>query len=368
MIERYSCPEISDIWTDNNKFLLWTTIELAFLKRLKGEEPTFKPTVFPDEWVQEIHDIELKTRHDTAAFVEWLEKKTHNRFVHFGLTSSDVIDTAFSLQIQQTNEALITLLGQACKPLLDLAHKYAQTQITGRTHGQAAEPLSLYNKFLAYHDALQFHRPLGPYYGKLSGSVGDYKYFTREVEKDTLEDLGLRHCPAQDGQVIHRTVYAQHMNSWALLASTVAKIATDIRLLAQTEIGEVQEGFNKGQVGSSSMPQKHNPILAENLCGLARVVRGYQTTAMQNIELWNERDISHSSAERIIYPDASTALGFMLKRLAGLLTTLQVNKDRIKHNLDKQAQAMSSQAEMLQLIESGCSRSEAHAKMRNKGV
>jgi adenylosuccinate lyase len=202
------------------------------------------------------------------------------------------------------------------------------------------------------------------YYGRLRGSVGDQKYFDKAIELQALEKLGLEPCPVNDGQIMHRALFSRYMNTWATLGSTIGKIATDIRLLAQTEIGELQEGFSKNQIGSSSMPHKHNPIFAENLCGLARVIRGYQTAAMQNIELWNERDISHSSSERIIFPDAVTTLGFMLHRLKDVLFSMRVNTDRMAENIEKYGVGMESQKKMLKLINQGSTRKEAHALMR----
>jgi adenylosuccinate lyase len=192
------------------------------------------------------------------------------------------------------------------------------------------------------------------------------KYFRPEVERTALANLGLSPSTVNDGQIIHRGYFATTMNDWAVTASILAKLATDIRLLAQSGIEEIQEGFAKGQMGSSSMPQKRNPILSENLCGLARVMRGYQATAMQNIELWLERDISHSSAERIIFADAAVLLGFMLKRMDSILKRLQVNEDKIKANVEKYQAQMSSQDEMLKLIEGGMSRRQAHETLKKR--
>jgi adenylosuccinate lyase len=363
MINRYGCAEIESIWTDNHRFLLWSRIELVFLKAFKGIDVD-EFDAFSDEWVSEIKVIEDRTKHDVAAFVEWLEGKVGNRYIHYGLTSSDILDTAFSLQIRETNAILNRMVAHLREILYTLSVKYKETIITGRTHGQAAERIRLGDKFSAYEMSVLLNSPSGPYYGKLSGSTGDYKYFEKNVEYKTLKQLGLSACPIKDGQIIHRSIYANYMNQWALLASVIAKIATDIRLLSQSEICEIQEGFSKGQMGSSSMPQKCNPIMTENLCGLARVIRGYQTTAMQNIELWNERDISHSSAERIIFPDAAIILGFMINRLISVMSNIQVRPDNILNNLSKHLKSMESQARMLALIDSGHSRKEAHELMR----
>jgi adenylosuccinate lyase len=372
VIPRYDYHPISAIWSDNNRYLLWTNIELAFLEAFRGVrvEPL---DVFYDGWVKKIQGKEQTLKHDVAAFVEWLEHeylyakiKTESRFVHYGLTSSDILDTAFSLQIRDSNAHIVKLVDDVSTILGDLALRYRDITIIGRTHGQAAETIHLSDKFSAYRSALEMFAPLvnEAYYGRLRGSVGDQKYFDKAIELQALEKLGLEPCPVNDGQIMHRALFSRYMNTWATLGSTIGKIATDIRLLAQTEIGELQEGFSKNQIGSSSMPHKHNPIFAENLCGLARVIRGYQTAAMQNIELWNERDISHSSSERIIFPDAVTTLGFMLHRLKDVLFSMRVNTDRMAENIEKYGVGMESQKKMLKLINQGSTRKEAHALMR----
>ncbi len=370
MIDRYKCPEISGIWSDNYKYYLWLRIELTFLKYFRGVSIPM-PKIFDSKWVNQIAEIETKTHHDVAAFVEWLEEyvkeagyEDYARWVHYGLTSSDITDTCFSMQIAQSNTICRVLLDKVFTALNNLSYKHGSTYMIGRTHGQAAERIEFWRKLQSYHYVLAANMPSQVYYGKLSGSVGDYKYFKQEVANNTLEELGLQVCGLQDGQIIHRSVYANYMNQWAMMASVIAKIATDIRLLSQSCIEEVQEGFAEGQVGSSSMPQKKNPIISENLCGLARVIRGYQATAMENIELWLERDISHSSAERMIFPDAVGLLGYMINRLHTLLSNLQVNEKKIAENLAKYSDQMESQAKMLQMINKGSSRKEAHEKMR----
>lgn len=374
MLERYDCGEISRIWSDNNRYLLWTTIELAFLKSYKGITVS-PPDIFLDEWIQKIQENESVSKHDVGAFVEWMEKDflypligAESRWVHYGLTSSDILDTCFSLQIQAANTVIYDLTTIVSLAFYNLAAENNSVDILGRTHGQAAEAMKLSNKFFAYSDALDFFHPSpNGYYGRLAGSVGDYKYFDKKIEEETLYRLGLQLCPVKDGQIIHRAVYAEYMNEWALLASVVEKIATDIRLLSQTEIGEVYEGFSGGQMGSSSMPhKKRNPIGSENLCGLARVIRGYQATSMQNIALWNERDISNSSVERVIFPDATVLLGFMLKRLTTLAKDLVIDQNRMEYNITQQGSSILSQKEMLGYITEGMSRDKAHDLMRDQ--
>ena len=371
MISRYNHPEIARIWSDNNRYLLWTQIELAFLSVFKDIRIT-TPEIFYDEWVQEIQEIERVTKHDVGAFVQWLEERflypilgEESRWVHYGLTSSDILDTCFSMQIRETNLVLVRLAEEASDMFTDLAVHHSDYDILGRTHGQAAETIALSQKLYSYSDALYLFKPaIRDYDGRIAGSVGDYKYIEQTLEQQALRRLGLKPSCVKDGQIIHRGYYAHFMNEWALLASAIEKIATDIRLLAQSEIGEILEGFSKGQVGSSSMPHKRNPILCENLCGLARVIRGYQMTAMQNIALWNERDISNSSVERIIFPDAAVILGFMLKRLKDVVEFLVIDTERMSENIQKFGSGIDSQQQMLDLIKAGSTRKEAHELLR----
>lgn len=371
MISRYSCPEIEQIWSEQNKYYLWMRIELSFLTHLKGIRFSVPPA-FQQKWIDDIQEREKRTKHDVAAFVEWLEEYLEpitglSRFVHYGLTSSDILDTAFSMQIMETNRELNTLRHEVMTILDSWVHEYTEVYMVGRTHGQAAEILGLSQKFNCWVESLAYCSPTVIYYGRLSGSVGDHKYFNSSIEAGTLHDLDLDPCPWIDGQIIHRAIYADHMNYWATFASVIAKIATDIRLLAHDGVEEVHEGFAPGQMGSSSMPHKRNPILSENLCGLARVIRGHQVTAMQNIELWNERDISHSSAERIIFPETAILLGFMLNRLKSLLENLYIDKEKMGINVQRNYYDMGSQRRMLEHIDQGLSRKEAHERVKEQG-
>ncbi len=373
MIERYDYLPISKIWTDEHRFFLWLQIEIAFLKSFRGVDIPL-PEFFSPLWIHSIREREMTCKHDVAAFVEWMEESylfpligEEARFVHYGLTSSDIIDTAFSMQIRESEAIIIELVDSLCNAICDKSMAHEETDILGRTHGQAAEIFSLRNKLAPYEDALDYFTiPYSqPYYGRLRGSIGDQKYFTPRVEENALDALELLVSPLNDGQIIHRSLFADHMNRWAILASIIEKIATDIRLLAQTEIGELHEGFSEEQTGSSSMPHKQNPILTENLCGLARTIRGYQVTAMQNIALWNERDISHSSAERMIFPDAVILLGFMLHRLTEVFENLVIDEKRIAENINQYGKSLESQKHMLALIDGGSTRKEAHTLIKN---
>lgn len=377
-ILRYDCCKIRHIWSDQNKYLSWMKIELAFLKRFmsyKGLPISVDvPSQFSPVWQETIEKYEDETRHDLAAFVRWLEEHLKgkigdlSRYVHYGLTSSDIVDTAFSLMIKETNLEITHYVNELIDAIAELKQKHGKVRMLGRTHGQAAEVINIEDKCNAYIAILIKLKPKAECYGRLAGSVGDSKYFSTDLGRAAVNDLGLKASEYNDGQIIHRAVFAEYMNEWAMLASAVAKIATDIRLLAQSGIEEFREEFGKGQMGSSSMPQKRNPILCENICGLARVIRGHQVTAMQNIELWNERDISHSSAERLIFPDSSIILGFMLKRMTKIIKGLDVNKENIERNLESCRHAIQSQEEMLHLITQGDSRTDAHRKIKEKAL
>lgn len=369
MLERYDCPELRSIWSEENKYLIWYDIESMFLKQLRNTHH-HQISRFRQEWIDKIKQIEEETRHDVAAFVTWMESFLRDtplvgdeaRYVHYGLTSSDITDTAFSIQLKETNGKLSQLRAGVLAAISNLYREHSDMLVLGRTHGRAAETIPFGNKLNAYSRMLKWANLELICYGRLCGSVGDYKYFDANVERLALNELGLLPSPINDGQIMSRLYHANFMNEWALLANAIAKIATDIRLLAHDGVDEVSEKFTSKQMGSSSMPHKQNPILCENLCGLARVINGYQATAMQNIVLWNERDISHSSAERYIFPDAAVTLGFMLRRLQKVLSGLVVHQERIATKV--QTTPTDSQAAMLRLIDEGMTRSEAHEKMR----
>jgi len=243
-------------------------------------------------------------------------------------------------------------------------------KMLGRTHGQAAEVITFGHKCEEWLNILHWLRPLGicgtkpvvDYYGKMSGSVGDYKYFDADISRKVLSELGLSAFDVSQGQIISRTVYASYLQHWALIASSIEKIAIDIRLLSQSGIDELHEKQAAGQIGSSSMPHKRNPVGCENLCGIARVIRGYAATALENIPLWAERDISHSSAERIIFPDGAELLGYMLNRMTDIIDKLEINELSMYNNWTKNI--TDSQAHLLRLIDGGMSRKEAHETVR----
>lgn len=372
MIERYDCPEIRYIWSDENRFKIWEHLEIKFLENFTNIK--INKEDYPEIDISSINEIEKRTKHDVAAFVEWLEKTMYavvgkeSRFIHYGLTSSDIVDTSFSIMLQLTNSKIADFLYQL--RLSIEKHKNTNIEILARTHGQAAEKIFLSQKFQSYSNSVETMRYKllkRQYFGKLSGSVGDNKYVSKAVTEKTLKEFGIIN-DCVEGQIVSRFVYAEIMNEWAIIASIIAKMATDIRLLSQTGIEEIFEGFDKNQIGSSSMPHKRNPVLCENICGLSRVIRGYQTTAMQNIELWNERDISHSSAERMIFPSAAVTLGFMINRMIEIFDNLFINDIKISNNIIDQNRNITSQQEMLDLIKTGMTRKEAHDYIKTKGI
>jgi len=363
MIPRYQFEPIANIWAEKTKYQLWLKIELAFLRNFTGR--TFNIEL-NDMDLRQIKYLEDKTKHDVAAFVEWLEPLTSNK-LHYGLTSSDIVDTAFSMQIRETNVIVRHLLSELNDRLAELAKRHPKLHLLGRTHGQAAEIIAFSHKCKEWTNNISWLLSSNfTYYGKLSGSVGDYKYFEKDLADDTLNDLGLSNGDTvSQGQVISRAVYASYAQWWSLVASCLEKIAVDIRLLAQTGIEELFEGRVGTQIGSSSMPHKRNPIACENICGVARVIRGYASTALENVALWAERDISHSSAERIIFPDAAELLGYAINKLSQVITNIEVSPA----NMEKNALGtvgITSQLQMLELIDKGMSRKEAHETLRAK--
>lgn len=363
MFDRYSHPELEKIWSDKNKYQLWTDIELAFLTQ-KTSVPV-RDIRITDQDIQDIKDIETRTKHDVAAFVEWLEDKLHGckqaRFVHYGLTSSDIVDTAFSLMIKQANKILNLELDLLLHQFNHFIKKYDHTLIFGRTHGQIAEPMYLSKKFQSYYNVIAANKfPMDGYQGRLHGSVGDSKFNSKGDIFHTLYSLGLRESEVIDGQIIHRSYFAKFMNQWAMMATILEKIATDFRLLHQTEIKEMLEDKDWLVVGSSSMPHKNNPVAWENLCGIARLIRGYDHSVMDSIVVWNERDISHSSVERIAYSHASVLLGYMIKRFNNTLSSSRFDIDQ---NAFEDYE--SSQSKLHKLIDQGMGRIEAHMLVKS---
>lgn len=380
MITRYSREEISKIWNLNTKFDYYLKVELAVcdayaqLGSITQEiaDEIRKKATFS---VERIDEIEKEVRHDVIAFLTCVNESLGDlgRYVHVGLTSSDVIDTAFALQIQDSGKIIEKDLEQTILTLKTLANKHRNTICIGRSHGIHAEIMTFGVKMCSWIDILErqqenFAHALNQIrVGQISGPVGTYSNISPEVERITCENLGLK--PARvSTQIIARDYHAYFMQSLALIASVIEQFATEIRHLQKTEVLELEEGFGKGQKGSSAMPHKKNPVLSENLCGLARVVRANSIVALENIPLWHERDISHSSAERIIFPDSLILIDFMLHRFNSLMENIVVHEKNMLKNTDKFGGIVFSQKVLLSLVAKGLTREDAYTIVQRNAL
>ena len=373
MIPRYVTPEMAAVWSEPAKLAHWLEIEILVA------EAWARLGVIPETDVREIRsrasfdldrvaEVERVTRHDVAAFVQVVGDSVGpaGRWVHFGLTSSDVLDTGLALQLRDATDLLLDavegLLGVAKRTAL--AHR--DTVMAGRTHGVVAEPTSFGHKVALWAFELDRDRERlrrareAVSVGAISGAVGTYAQVDPRVEEQVCAELGLRAAEASS-QIVARDRHAELMSALAITASTLDAIATEIRHLARTEVREVQEGFAPGQKGSSAMPHKRNPVRCERVTGLARVIRGNLQAALENTVLWHERDISHSSAERVILPDSTTALHFMLVEMTEVLDTLEVDPERMRANLEVGGGLAFSQNVLLALVDAGMGRDDAYA-------
>src|SRR3954469_12891701 len=361
------------IWSDEEKLARWLEVELAALDgwaevgavpEAAARDIRAGATVPSPERVAE---LEAKLHHDTAAFVDAAAEGLgeHARWFHYGLTSSDVIDTALALQVQEAGSLLQDGIDRALAAVAARAEEHKLTLCIGRTHGVHAEPTTFGLKLAVWAFELDRARARvaraleGMRVGKLSGAVGQYAAIDPEVERFSCERLGLEPAPAAT-QIVQRDRHAELLGALAVCASSLDKFALEIRHLARTEVREVEEPFARGQKGSSAMPHKRNPVVAERVCGLARVVRGAAVVGLENVALWHERDISHSSAERVVIPDAFLALDYMLDRFTWLLDGLVVRPERMRRNLDSTHGLFFSQRVLLALVESGLPRDEAY--------
>lgn len=380
MIERYSREEMAKIWDLNSKFNYYLQVELAVcdayaelgtIPKEAAEEIRKKATFS----VERIDEIEREVRHDVIAFLTCVNESLGDlgRYVHVGMTSSDVIDTAFALQIQDSGRIILEDLNRTISTLKGLAQKHKDTICIGRSHGIHAEIMTFGVKMCSWIDIMErqkanFEHALEQIrVGQISGPVGTYSNISPQVEEITCRHLELK--PAKiSTQIIARDYHAYFMQSLALIASVLEQFATEIRHLQRTEVLELEEGFGKGQKGSSAMPHKKNPVLSENLCGLARVVRANSIVALENIPLWHERDISHSSAERIIFPDSLTLVDFMLNRFNGLMGNIVVHKDNMLKNTNKFGGIVFSQKVLLTLVSKGLSREDAYVIVQRNAL
>ena len=373
MIERYSREEIKKIWELQAKFEYYLKVEIAVCEAYAklGKIPAKNLEEIKSKasfTLDRIDEVEREVKHDVIAFLTAVNESVgaeNAKYIHMGLTSSDVIDTAFALQISDSAKYVNTELNNLIDTIKKLAFKHKNTVCMGRSHGVHAEVMTFGFKLLNWLDALirakeSFNYALKEIeVGQISGPVGTYSNVPPEIEEITCAELGLK--PAKiSTQIISRDRHAKFFSQLALIASLIEQFATEIRHLQKTEVREVEEGFAKNQKGSSAMPHKKNPVLCENLCGLARVVRSNMLTAYENINLWHERDISHSSAERIIFPDSLILIDFMLHRFNGVMENLVVHEDNMLKNTKLYGGIVYSQKVLLKLVEKGLTREDAY--------
>jgi adenylosuccinate lyase len=372
MIERYTRPEMGAVWTEEARYRAWLRVELAVCEVLAERGVIPAPALESirrraDFDPRRIAEIEREVRHDVIAFLTDVAEHVgpDARWVHFGMTSSDVLDTALALQIREAGALLLAGCDRALAALRSRALEHRHTPIVGRTHGIHAEPTTFGLKLLVLHEALRRGRARlaraldEAAVGKVSGAVGTFAHLDPAVEEAVCRRLGLGFESAST-QVVQRDRHAAFVTALALVASVLDQAAVEFRHLARTEVREVEEEFGAGQKGSSAMPHKRNPWRLENVSGLARVVRGYALAALENIALWHERDISNSSVERVVLPDACLAVDFMLHRFAGLVETLRVYPERMRENLESSRGLVFSGTLLLALAEKGLSREEAY--------
>lgn len=372
MIDRYSREEISNIWTLKSKFDYYLAVELAVCDAYveHGDFPAkdiekLKSLAKFD--ISRIDEIEREVRHDVIAFLTNVNENLgeYAKYMHVGMTSSDVIDTAFALQIQDSGKIIIKDLNDVINSVRELVIRCKNTICIGRSHGIHAEVMTFGVKLCSWLDILKrqrtnFVNALEQIrVGQVSGPVGTYSNISPDIEAITCQNLGLKPA-AVSTQIIARDYHAHFMQSLALIATVIEQFATEIRHLQRTEVLEVEEGFGKNQKGSSAMPHKKNPVLSENLCGLARVVRSNSVAALENVALWHERDISHSSAERIIFPDSLILVDFMLARFNSIVQNLVIHEDNMLKNTEKFGGIVFSQKVLLKLIETGLTREDAY--------
>ena len=380
MIERYTLPEIGSLWTEEAKYSSWLKVELAVCRaraRL-GEIPSEEVEELAEKadfTVERIREIEAETNHDVIAFVSTVAEYAGDvsRHFHFGLTSSDVLDTAGALQLRDSLDLIRGEAKELALLIAEMALEHRETVMVGRTHGVHAEPTTLGHKLAVW--AFEMERNLDRLTharetaatGKISGAVGTYANVDPKVEALTCEELGLTPSSAST-QIVQRDRHAEVLSTLAILGSTMEKIALEIRGAQRTEIRELAEPFGRGQKGSSAMPHKRNPILSERLCGMARILRANASVGFEDNALWQERDISHSSAERVVLPDSTILAFYMLRTTGRILRGLQVNKDRMLENLNSGGGIVFSGRVLLALVESGMGRDEAYRVVQSTAM
>jgi len=380
MIERYSRPEMTAIWSEEHKLRTWLKVEVlaceawAELGKIPDEavEVIKEKADFSRERVAEIEEV---TKHDVIAFLTAVGERVgpESRFIHFGMTSSDMLDTALAVNLCEASDIIIEDLARLMEVLRRRALEHKNTVMIGRSHGIHAEPITFGLKMAIWFTETKRNlermrrakETVG--YGKISGAVGTFANIDPAVERYVCAGLGLKPAPVST-QIIQRDRHAEFLTTLAIIASSLDKFATEIRHLQRTEVLEVEEFFEKGQKGSSAMPHKRNPIRSENVSGLARVIRANAMAALENIALWHERDISHSSVERVIIPDSCILVDFMLARLTGVIDKLIVYPENMRSNLERTKGMPSSQSVLLELVQKGLSREEAYKLVQRNAM
>ncbi|KAA9005111.1 adenylosuccinate lyase [Paenibacillus spiritus] len=380
MIERYSRPEMRAIWTEENKFKAWLEVELCACEAWAelGVIPKEDTALLRENAkfdIDRIYEIEQETRHDVIAFTRAVSESlgAERKWVHYGLTSTDVVDTALGYLLKQANDILEKDLLNFIAILKDKAVAYKDTPMMGRTHGVHAEPTTFGLKMALWHEEMKRnlerfrHAASGVQFGKISGAVGTYANIDPFVEEFVCRKLGTTAAPIST-QTLQRDRHAEYMATLALIATSLDKFATEIRALQKSEVREVEEAFAKGQKGSSAMPHKRNPIGCENISGLARVIRGHMLSAYEDVTLWHERDISHSSVERIILPDATMLLNYMLNRFGNIVKNLTVFPENMKRNMGATYGVPFSGRILTKLIDKGFSREQAYDTVQPRAM
>jgi adenylosuccinate lyase len=380
MIPRYTRPEMAKIWTEQRKFETWLQIELLACEALSqlGQIPAEAVREIKEKASFDIHridEIEKVTKHDVLAFLTDVGKSIGplSRYLHYGLTSSDILDTSLALLLKEASELILQDIHRLLEVLKKKAFQHKETLMIGRSHGVHAEPITFGLKMALWYDEMKRNlirmerAKASVSVGKVSGAVGTFAHIPPSVEEFVCGRLGLKPAPIST-QIVQRDHHAELFTTLAILASSIEKFSVELRHLQRTEVLEAEEFFSRGQKGSSSMPHKRNPVSSENLSGLARLVRSYSLAALENVPLWHERDISHSSVERVIAPDATILVDYMLNRLASLIENLIIYPENMRANLEKMGGLIFSESILLHLTKKGLSREEAYGVVQRNAM
>jgi len=380
MVRRYTRKEMGDIWTDENKYDVWLKVEILACEAMaelgkipqKSIETIREKAAFS---IKRIEEIETQTKHDVIAFLTSVAEYVgpDSRYIHMGLTSSDILDTGMAYLLRRAGLILLKDTDKLLDAIKKKAMEHKDTVMIGRSHGIHAEPITFGHKLAVWYDEMRRNKERikrgvdSVSFGKISGAVGTFANTPPEIEAYVCKKLDLKPAPAST-QIIQRDRYAEYFTALAITASSIEKMAIEIRHLQRTEVLEAEEYFSEGQKGSSAMPHKRNPVGSENMCGLARIVRSNAMVALENISLWHERDISHSSAERIIAPDSTILMNYMLNRFAGIIDNLVVYPKRMAENLNHLKGLIFSQQILLALAESGATRENAYQMVQKQAM